>query len=257
MNLNFFMKKIIFFATALSATISNAATEPTDSLAESKSPSNFHIGVELQTKYIWRGQEMMVDESAPVIFSQLYYEYNGWRAYAKGGYATNGEFSQVNLGINYTHKWLNVGLTDYFFPDHTSTKDNYFDFENDKTGHLFEASVAATPKRVPLTFMVATIFAGNDKYDSHADHQAFSTYAEIGTWVDFMDANRLSLNVGMCNDRSLYNHRSNYCSVCSIDLKYAYNLRFTSGRTVPLAVAYIINPEREKAFVNFSASFNF
>ena len=30
--------------------------------------SNFHLGVELQTKYIWRGVEQMEEEGAPVVF---------------------------------------------------------------------------------------------------------------------------------------------------------------------------------------------
>lgn len=30
--------------------------------------SNFHLELELQTKYIWRGMEMMTDEAAPVLF---------------------------------------------------------------------------------------------------------------------------------------------------------------------------------------------
>ena len=250
-------KKLILISTALFATFSANATNPTEELNKAQHQSNFHIGLELQTKYVWRGIEMMTEESAPVIFSQLYYENNGWNAYIKGGYAINGKFSQLNLGTDYTYKWLNIGLTEYFFPDHTSTKDNYFDFENNKTKHLFEASLAARPQRFPITFMVATIFAGNDHYDSHPDHQAFSTYAEIGTWHDFSDANRLSLKLGMCNDRSIYNYRSNYCSICNIDLKYTYNLHLASGNIVPLSVDYLINPEREKAFVNFSMRFNF
>ena len=30
--------------------------------------SNIHLGLDIQTKYLWRGMEMMSDESAPLLF---------------------------------------------------------------------------------------------------------------------------------------------------------------------------------------------
>lgn len=250
-------KKLILSVAALFVAIVANAAEPTDSLVDNRRPSHFHVGLELHTKYVWRGQEMMVSESAPVVFTELYYKYKGWRAYTKGGYATNGQFSQVNLGVDYNYKWVTVGLTDYYFPDLTSVEDDYTNFNHGETRHLLEASLGIAPKKFPLTFMIATMIAGDDKYDSHEDHQAYSTYAEIGTWYEFLDANRLSLNLGFCNDRSLYNDRSNFCNNVNIDLKYTYNLRLTSGRIVPLSASYLLNPIRDKAFVNFSMRFDF
>ena len=111
-------KKLILFAAVFFTTIMAHAAEPNDTLLDTRRPSHFHIGLEMQTKYVWRGQEMMVGESSPVVFTQLYYQYKGWRAYTKGGYAINGQFSQVNVGVDYSYKWLQVGLTDYYFPSY-------------------------------------------------------------------------------------------------------------------------------------------
>ena len=199
---------------------------------------------------------MMVGESSPVVFTQLYYQYKGWRAYTKGGYAINGQFSQVNVGVDYSYKWLQVGLTDYYFPSY-SLEDDYTNFDHGKTRHLLEASLGVVPTKFPLKLTVSTIVAGDDKYDSHEDHQAYSTYAEIGTWYEFLDDNRLSLDFGFCNDRSIYNDRSNFCNNVNIDFKYTYSLHLAHGRILPLSASYIINPVRDKAFVNFSMRYDF
>ena len=51
--------------------------------AELKS-SNFHLGLDLQTKYMWRGMEMMAEESSPVVFPCINYQWKGLYAYAMG-----------------------------------------------------------------------------------------------------------------------------------------------------------------------------
>ena len=33
--------------------------------------SNFHLGLELQTKYIWRGMEMITQDAAPVVSADI------------------------------------------------------------------------------------------------------------------------------------------------------------------------------------------
>lgn len=39
--------------------------------------SNFHLGLDLQTKYMWRGMEMMTEESSPVVFPGINYQWKG------------------------------------------------------------------------------------------------------------------------------------------------------------------------------------
>ena len=62
------------------------------------------IGIDLQTKYTWRGMEMMTQKSSPVIFPSVNYSWEGLFVYAMGGYAVNGEYAEVDLGISYTWK---------------------------------------------------------------------------------------------------------------------------------------------------------
>lgn len=36
------------------------------------------LGIDVQTKYMWRGMEMMPEDSAPVLFPSLNYTYKGF-----------------------------------------------------------------------------------------------------------------------------------------------------------------------------------
>lgn len=217
--------------------------------------SNFHMGLDLQTKYVWRGMEMMTVNSAPVLFPSVSYSSKGFYVYAMGGYAVNGQYAEVDLGVSYTWKWLTIALNDYYYPSTTSALDNYFTWNRTSTGHWLEGAVTVAPEKIPAYLTVSNFFYGADK--TADGRQAYSTYIEIGTYYDFLDNNRLSLALGAACNKSCYNGYERGFSICNIELKYTYDLTFRSGWSIPLNVAYIINPINRKPFVNFSTSLAF
>lgn len=217
--------------------------------------SNFHLGVDLQTKYVWRGMEMMQSDAAPVIFPGINYQYKGLYVYALGGYAINGQYAEVDMGISYTWKWLTVGLNDYYYPALNGPKDRYFNFNKNTTGHWLEAAVTVAPEKIPAYLTVSNFFYGADK--TLDGKQAYSTYVELGTYYDFLDSNRLSLTLGAACNKSCYTGYESGFGICNVELKYTYTVAFQNGWSLPLNVAYIINPVMEKSFVNFSTSFAF
>lgn len=219
-----------------------------------KRESNFHLGVDLQTKYIWRGMEMMTNEAAPVLFPSINYSNKGFNAYVMGGYALNGKYSEVDVGINYTYKWLTVGINDYYYPTTTVPQDQYFKFKSDQTGHWVEVVITITPENVPAYLTISNFFAGADK--NLEGKQAYSTYAELGAHYDFLNDHQLALAVGAAFNKSCYNSYEHDICICNVELKYTYNVSFKDF-TLPLGVAYIINPVYEKSHVNFTASFAF
>jgi len=214
--------------------------------------SNFHLGVEFQTKYVWRGVEQMPVESAPVVFPQLTYKYKGFSSYVCGSYAINGKFSEIDLGVVYSYKWLTLGLVDYYYPTTESYADQYFNFKKRETGHCLEGFVNIAPENIPAYFLFSTFLAGED-YNLE-DKQAYSTYGELGGHYDFLGGHQLGLAVGATFNKSYYNGYAHNFSICNIELKYTYNLMIKDF-ALPLSVAYIINPIVEKAHVNLSASF--
>ena len=213
--------------------------------------SNFHLGVDLQTKYVWRGMEMMTSSAAPVVFPQINYQTGGLYVYVMGATALNGRYSEVDMGISYTYKWLTVGFNDYYYPTVDSPFDQYFNLKNSETGHWLEGLITIAPEQFPVYLTVSNFFAGADK--NLDGKQAFSTYAELGGHYDFLNDHSLSLAVGTAFNMSCYNAYAHKFGICNIELKYTYNLAVGS-LAIPLSAAYIINPVFNKTFVNFTAS---
>lgn len=217
--------------------------------------NNVHLGIDMQTKYVWRGMEMMTSSSAPVVFPQINYQNKGFYIYAMGGYALNGKYAEVDLGISYTWKWLTLGLNDYYYPTTETATDKYFNFNHQDTGHWFEGVITLAPEKIPAYLTVSNFFYGADKTVS--GKQAYSTYVELGGYYDFLNSNRLSLILGAACNSSCYNGYAYGFGICNMELKYTYSVLFKNGWSLPLNVSYIINPVMEKAFVNFTTSLAF
>lgn len=271
------MKKIIpllFFALAAFLPMSLAAEtlEAADSLSSEATQqpknnwraklrqSNFHLGLDIQTKYIWRGMEMMTEKAAPVLFPSFNYQWNGLFVYAMGGYAVNGRYAEVDLGISYTWKGLSIGFNDYYYPTVDTPADAYFK-GGKNTGHWLEATLSYAPEKLPFWITASNFFYGADKileYDEDDNvisaKQAYSSYLELGTYFDFLDCNRISLCVGAALNKSCYNGYSQKFSICNVEAKYCYTVIFKSGWTLPLSAAYIYNPVYDKSFVNFTVN---
>lgn len=219
--------------------------------------SNFHLGLSMQTKYMWRGMEMMTEEAAPVLFPTVYYDYNGLNIYAMGGYALNGKYAEVDLGASYTWHGLTVGFNDYYYPTVNSSQDKYFG-GGKNTGHWLEAVVTYAPTFAPIWVTVSNFFYGADKYkvENGEMKQAYSTYLELGAYYDFLKSNQIMLTVGAACNKSCYNDYSKGFSICNIEAKYTYTCHFKNDFTLPLSAALIYVPTRDKMYFNFTASFN-
>lgn len=252
------MKKavIVLAIMAMATTAFAQSEEPAkNGFCAKLSESNFHLGVDLQTKYIWRGMEMMTNDAAPVIFPGINYSSGGFYAYVLGGYAINGKYSEVDAGVSYTYKWITVGVNDYYYPTTTIPEDQYFNFKSRETGHWLEAAITIAPENIPAYLTVSNFFAGADK--NLDGEQAYSTYAELGTHYDFLNDHQLALAVGAAFNKSCYNGYAHDFGICNVELKYTYNLKFKNDWALPLSVSYIVNPVYEKSHVNFTASFAF
>ena len=194
---------------------------------------------------------MMTEDAAPVVFPGINYYNKGFYAYVTGGYAINGKYAMVGLGLSYTYKWITVGLNDIYYPTTTTPIDRYFNYKQQETGHCLEALVTIAPEKIPAYLAVSNSFYGADKRLD--GKQAYSTYVELGTYYDFLNDHKLSLTVGAALNKSYYNGYDKDFSICNIELKYTYNATIKNF-SLPLSVAYILNPVYEKSHVNFSTS---
>ena len=198
---------------------------------------------------------MMTTDAAPVLFPNLNYQYKGFYAYVMGGYSINGKYAEVDLGLSYTYKFITMGVNDYYYPGTTTPFDHYFNFKPNETGHWLEAAITIDPEKIPAYLTVSNFFAGADK--NLEGNQAYSTYAELGGYYDFLNSHRIALAVGFALNKSCYNAYERGFSVCNVELKYTYNLCIKDDFLLPLSVSYIVNPIFNKSHVNFSASLSF
>lgn len=218
---------------------------------QAKAPqSNFSISSELTSKYVWRGIEY---GNAPVIFGTLNYSYKGLSIFATGGYAFNGKHSEVDLGLSYSHKWLTLGLSDYYFPSASGENDKYFNFKNSETRHSVEFYATVAPEKVPLWLTVSTYVYGADK-DLNGE-QAFSSYLELGYSHSFNEHHTLALSVGANLNKSFYTSYEDGFNVTNITLKYSTAIPFGKFN-LPVSGSLIFNPYTNKPFFSLSIYFS-
>lgn len=250
------MKKTLFFLSVFACLSMNAQDDvKKNGFGAALKEPNFHLGVDLQTKYIWRGMEMMTSDAAPVVFPGINYSNGGFYAYVSGGYSVNGKYSEVDAGASYTYKCITVGINDYYYPTTTVPEDHYFNFNSKETGHWLEAVITVAPENIPAYLTISNFFAGADKTPD--GNQAYSTYAELGGYYDFLDDHRLAVTVGAAFNKSCYTGYVDSFGICNVELRYTYNLKLNDNLAFPLSVAYIINPVYEKSHVNLLMSFSF
>jgi len=247
--------------TEVPTTLDTAMVEvPKNNWGAKLKESPVHLGVDLQTKYVWRGIEMMVEDAAPVVFPSINFQWKGLFIYAMGGYALNGKYSELDLGISYTWKGLSVGFNDYFYPDNYSAYDQYFT-GGKESKHWLEACVSYAPEKAPIWIMASNFFySPTDVYvnEDGVEKRAYSTYFEVGLYYDFLKSNRISFAVGMTPYASWYNNYQQKFSVCNLDLKYTYTIHFKkTDWTLPLSAEFVYNPVCEKPYFNLIANFAF
>lgn len=214
--------------------------------------SPVHLGLEIQTKYMWRGIEY---GTAPTLFPQIYFNKWGLNIYAMGGYAVNGSHSEVDLGISYSFYGVMIGLNDYYYPSAVGENDHYFNFKRGETGHYLEAVVGYYPEKLPFWILASTYVAGADTLPGTTKN-AFSSYLELGLHYDFLNDHQIALACGMALNKSFYNDYEKKFSVSNVMLQYTYNVRI-KWWTLPLKAALVYNPYRNKFYFTASAYFGF
>ncbi|MBR4564180.1 MAG: hypothetical protein IKO26_07000 [Paludibacteraceae bacterium] len=214
--------------------------------------SHFHFGLELQTKYMWRGIEY---GTAPTLFPQISFNNWGLNIYAMGGYAVNGSHSEVDLGISYSFYGVMIGLNDYYYPTMTGEDDRYFNFKHGETGHYLEACIGYYPEKLPFWILASTYVAGADLFPGTTKN-AYSSYLEVGLHYDFFDNHQIALACGLALNKSFYNDYEKKFSVSNVMLQYTYYLRI-KWWTLPLKAALVYNPYRNKFHFTASAYFGF
>jgi len=126
--------------------------------------TSFDAGADIMSRYIWRG--LNLGGSSPSIQPSLEFSAGNitigtWGAFS---FSDGRTMQETDLYLSYNIKEMfTITLTDYFFPDEMAGNNNYFEFDQDSTGHLLEAMISFDgTEKIPFSLMAAMNFWGAD-----------------------------------------------------------------------------------------------
>lgn len=204
---------------------------------------SFNVGADIVSRYVWRGADY--GESASVqpalTFSTGGLEIGTWASYAMN--PDGAPANEHDLWVSYTAGIITLGITDYYFPN---AGFDFFDFDGDGEGaHLIEPFVSVSgPQGFPVSFY-AGYFAHNDPDNS--------VYLNA-TYPFAIDGVDLSFGVGASPTESALYGTDGF-GIIEMILGASKSIPITEGFSLPLSVAYILNPYAETSFLVVGLSF--
>ena len=213
---------------------------PGTSLAQS-----FSLGSDLVSRYVWRGFDFGESFSIQpaLTFSASGFEVGTWASYSIS--ADGAGANEHDLWIGYTIEVGNsgsfsFGVTDYYFPAPDGS--DFFDFDGDGEGaHYIEPYVSYTgPASFPITLYGAA-FVHNDPDNS------IYLQASLPVKVDGVE---LGLTAGAVAGESAFYGTEEFALV-NLGLAAGKDLKVSDAFTLPVSVAYILNPDTERSFLVF------
>ncbi len=230
----------------------------------SLNPVQFNVGADLVSRYIWRGKDY---GNSPAIQPNVSFSYAGLRIGVWGSYGvlyneTSGNYAEFDPNISYTLKWFTIGVTDYFYPNGFSPNndlkfDRYFIYANDKTGHIFEASLTFTgPENVPLQVYAGTMFYGADKGKADGEYgkgtsNNYSTYFEISYPFTIRGIGVKPFIGGIPYGSAIYGPTG---GVVNAGLTISKSLKISREYELPVFGSIISNPQAQSVFMVFGVS---
>jgi uncharacterized protein (TIGR02001 family) len=228
--------------------------------AASSEEFSIDLGVDLYSRYIWRGIDF---GDAPSIQPALSFSYSGLEIGVWGAYPISNQesaFDEIDFWLGYSYGFSNGSslgavATSYYIP---SAGIGLFDFNDydavdgngdpDPGAHTVEIGLSYTgPESFPLTFS-GYVFVHNDAGNN--------TYFEIS--YPFTAGNTdLSVFCGAAGGSSknpdIYGTED--FSVINAGVSAERGLRMTDSFTLPLSVAFTVNPEAEIAYLVVGVKF--
>ncbi len=231
------------------------------SFAQTEREENpYSVSLDFASRYVWRGTDF---GASPSLQPGLEYTYKGLSIGAWGAFTTNLTGAQeLDLYIGYTflNDMISFTVTDYFFPDETAANDHYFDYREDYTDHIFEASLSFNgTEDLPLGVLFASNVYGADAKrlndDGSIAGNQFSSYAELS--YSFKHINLFAgLNLTAADtDKGEAGFYGDDLGFVNIGCTVSKDIKISDSFTVPLSVSLINNPQSEKIFLVAIISF--
>ncbi|MDR3340162.1 MAG: hypothetical protein LBT25_08770 [Candidatus Symbiothrix sp.] len=232
------MKKI--FVTIIGMALAFGAS------AQEEKWLNFSAGADLVSSYVWRGTYQTGFSVQPGVGLEIGgFSISAWGSSDLFG----GGFKEVDFTAAYSIAGISLAVTDYWWAGEYSYK--YFNYKNESTEHLWEATIAYTlpVESFPLSLTVNTFFAGADAVKSD-DKRAYSTYIEANLPFSVKDTG-LEAAIGLTPGGGIYATKA---SVVNLSLKASKEIKITDSFSLPVFGQIIANPRSEGIYFVFGVN---
>lgn len=223
----------------------------TVSAQEDNSP--FSVNCDFMSRYVWRGTDF---GGSPSIQPALEFGSGGFVIGAWGAFATNMPgVQEADLYVGYTvNDMVSLTVTDYYFPDETIAVENYFDYGDNTTGHVFEVSASFNgTEKIPLSFLLGVNVFGADAKrlaaDGTIEGNQYSTYAELAYAFKHISVFAGANLTAADTDLGKTGFYGNDIGFVNVGCTASKDIRITDRFSFPLSVSLITNPQKEKIYL--------
>ena len=227
------MKKIfsllvlIYFSTQV-------FSQQTDS---TESKWSYSVSSDIVSRYIWRGTDYC---NSPAFQPDLEISYGNFTI-GTWGSATFNSFSvqETDLFASFEVWKFKFSCWDYFYMNMDSTRNNYFNYSGNETGHDFSFETEFTlSEKVPLKFLIAYNFFGADT--------AKSTYLELS--YSLQNKVPLEFFAGFTPNQG-YSWYGNGPGFVNVGVGLTKECKISNDYSIPVYCKLIFNPQRENVFL--------
>lgn len=209
--------------------------------------SNWDLGSDFVNRYVWRGTDF---GNSPSVQPFISYSLKGFEVGTWGSFATNGaDMQEVDLYASYSflEDMISVGVTDYFFPSSLVMKNKYFEYSEDKTGHIIEGNLNLNGgENIPISLSLNYNFYGIDVDNSF--------YFELGYSATCKNVN-IDVFAGATTGQGIYlTPDGDGFSFVNIGLTASKELKISDKWSLPVFGSLITNPQAENIFLVFGFS---
>jgi uncharacterized protein (TIGR02001 family) len=211
--------------------------------------SRFDVSADIVSRYIWRGMALSSSPAfQPGISCTLgNFEIGSWASYT---FATE-PLQEVDLYLAYSVSNLTASVYDYYNPFEIDTTENYFDWNGKTTRHMLEGSIAWSGiGDLPFTFLLATIFYGNDRDEE--DNNNYSTYFEASYAFELKEGKEFNVFAGITPFSGMYAEKF---ALVNLGCSLMKEIKITDNFSVPLTGSLVINPDARKVYAVFGITF--
>ena len=243
------MKKIfIVMALFLSSTIVRA---------EDDGKSEFSLGADFVSSYVWRGMYLSGTSIQPdMSLSVGNFSIGAWGSVDISGF---GWYKEVDLYASYSFGNFTAGLFNYWVSEEGDY--NYFDY-SESTAHQLEINLLYSFDSFPLTLGWNTIIAGADHYwdKNGKSKRAFSTYIEAAyafsvKEVDFEAAVGISPWKSSTMYTGDYRYGTDKFAVVNMALTASKDIKINDKHSLGIFGQLAFNPACNDAFLVFGIKF--